>query len=165
MVAIDYSHIVLKTEEAFVTFSLHKTRWSVTFIPSGELDCEFYRLRVVKNLSYPQVNSPALKIRSLSAVRTCLAWATSLWSVMHLYFKLKSPLPYIHCCTEFLFGAFFTHCFYISLLFCCKSSKFSNESPMQFQGTMLFSYASLFSVRYGVKGNACTTPISAERQL
>lgn len=93
MAAINSSHILSKTEEVFVTFILHKIRWSVTITPSGELDCGFYRLQLVENLPYPQVNSPALKICSLSVVWTCLAGATSLWSVMHLYVKLKSPLP------------------------------------------------------------------------
>ena len=93
MVAIDCSHRLLKTEGTFVTVTWHKTRWSVIVKPSGELDCGFGRLQVVRNLPYPQVNSPALKIFSWSVVRTCLAWATSLWSVMHLYVKLKSLLP------------------------------------------------------------------------
>lgn len=60
---------------------------------SGEWDCGVFRFQGVENLPYPEVNSPALKICSLSVVRTCPAWATSLWSVIYLYVKLKSPLP------------------------------------------------------------------------
>lgn len=66
----------------------------------------------------------------------------------------------------FQFVIFFTHCFYISVLFCCKCSKFSNESLVQFQGTMLLSHASLFAAQTDeVMGNVCTAPADSECQL
>lgn len=66
--AIDCSHVISNGEKVLVSFILHKTRLGVTIKPLDELDWGFYRLQLVENLSYSQVNSSALKICSLSVV-------------------------------------------------------------------------------------------------
>lgn len=77
--AIDCSHVLSKGEKVFVSFILRNRSFCIrsfciTIAPLDEIDWGFYRLQLVENLSYSQVNSSALKICSLSVV-----WSTSLW--------------------------------------------------------------------------------------